>query len=405
MRSALWITELVSGDRNRDLPANRQIPKGVMLSEAELAALYPSLDVTDYNGAAAWHDAICLNTERLQLAVVAAAVSAGAQAANYVRALQPLKDGRLIQGARVRDELTGRQMDLQGRLIINAAGPWIEEWLGADARRAVPAFKASKAFSLLVRKFPFEDALGLTARNNTYFIIPWNGYSLVGTRHLRCDPETRVAVVSRDEVLEFLADINPLLGEHRLDGADVRGVFSGLLPETAVVGPDVVLERTPQIIDHTPQGLAGVLSIIGVRWTTARAVGERVARQALRRLGRAEQPVTRVPKLDTAGPALPLEMDPTLAARIVPDLPLVFAQIVQAARHEMAMRLSDVVRRRTPLYLSAALDRSVLASCAAVMAREMRWNRREVAAEIDAAAAEIATFRGPLQVDPHPVAA
>jgi len=406
LRTALWITDLVSSDRNRDLPADRQIPKGAMLSNAEFAALYPGLAVTEHNGAAAWYDGVCLNTERLQLAVVAAAVSAGAQAANYVRALQPLKEGRHVNGARVRDELTGRQMDLQGRLIVNATGPWIEEWLGADARRGVPAFKASKAFSLLVRKFPFPDALGLNARNNTYFVIPWNGYSLVGTRHLRCDPETRIATVSRDEVLEFLADINPLLGEHRLDAADIRGVFSGLLPETAVVGPDVVLERTPQIIDHTPQGLAGVLSIIGVRWTTARAVGERVARQALRRLGRAEQPPVSASQLDTAGPSLPpLDVDPTLAARIVPDLPLVFAQVVQAARHEMAMRLSDVVRRRIPLYLSAALDRSVLASCAAVMARELRWNRREVAAEIEAAAAELATFRGPLQADPHPVAA
>jgi len=405
LRTALWFTDLVSGDRNRDLPTDRQIPNGAMLSKAEFTALYPGLALTDYDGAAAWYDGVCLNTERLQLAVVAAAVSSGAHAANYVRALQPLKDGREIHGARVRDELTGRQMDLLGRVIINATGPWIEEWLGADARRAVPTFKASKAFSLLVRKFPFQDALGLTARNNTYFIVPWNGYSLVGTRHLRCDPQTRIAAVSRDEVLEFLADINPLLGEHRLDGADVRGVFSGLLPETAVVGPDVVLERTPQIIDHSPQGLAGVLSIIGVRWTTARAVGERVARQAVRRLGRVEQPVPSVPRLDTAVPSLPLDADPTLSARIVPDLPLVFAQIVHAARHEMAMRLSDVVRRRIPLYLSAALDRSVLASCAAVMARELRWNRREVAAEIDAAAAELANFRGPLQADPHPVAA
>jgi glycerol-3-phosphate dehydrogenase len=405
LRTALWINDLVSGDRNQDLPAERQIPGGSLLSKAEFAALFPGLAIGEHNGAAAWFDGICLNTERLQLAVVAAAVGAGAQAANYVRALQPLKDGRQVNGARVRDELTGRLLDLQGRLIINAAGPWIEEWLGADARRTLPAFKASKAFNLLVRKFPFRDALGLTARSKTYFIIPWNGYSLVGTRHLRCDPQTRVVAVSRDEVLEFLADINPLLGEHRLDGADVRGVFGGLLPETAVVGPDVILERTPQIIDHAPHGLAGVLSIIGVKWTTARAVGERVARQALRRLGRAEQPVLRVPQLDTAVPELPLEADPTLAARIVPDLPLVFAQVAHAARHEMAMRLSDVVRRRIPLYLSTALDRSVLAACAAVMARELRWNRREVAAEIDAAAAEIATFRGPLQADPHPVAA
>ena len=405
LRSALWINDLVSRDRNRDLPAAHRIPRGAMLSKAEFARLYPGLAVDGHNGAAAWYDGVCLNTERLQLAVVAAAVRSGACAANYVRALQPLQDGRQIIGARVRDELSGRQWDLKARMIINAAGPWIEEWLGGEARGPVPAFKASKAFNLLVRKFPFADALGLTAHNKTYFIMPWNGYSLLGTRHLRCDPQARAAIVSRDEVLGFLADINPLLGEHRLEGADVRGVFSGLLPEAAAVGADVTLQRSPQIIDHGSQGLEGVLSVIGVKWTTARSVGEQVARLALRHLGRVEPPALSRPELDTAAAHLPVDTDPTLAGRIVPDLPLTFAHIAHATRHEMAMRLGDVVRRRTPLYLSAALDRSVLASCAAVMARELRWNRREVAAELEAAAAELATFRGPLQADPHPVAA
>ena len=405
LRSALWVNDLVSCDRNRDVPADHRIPRAAMLSEAEFTALYPGLAVDGHNGAAAWYDGVCLNTERLQLAVVAAAVRSGACVANYVRALQPLQDGRRIIGARVRDELTGRQLDLKARMIINAAGPWIEEWLGGAARRTVPAFEASKAFNLLVRKFPFKDALGLTARNKTYFVMPWNGYSLLGTRHLRCDPQTRVAGVSRDEVLEFLADINPLLGQHRLEGADVRGVFSGLLPEIPASGADVTLERAPRIIDHSSQGLAGVLSVVGVKWTTARAVGERVARQALRRLGRAEPSRLEKPALDTAPPQPTLDADPTLTARIVPDLPQVFGHVVHAARHEMAMRLGDVVRRRIPLYLSAALDRSVLLSCAAVMARELRWNRHETAAEVEAAAAELASFAGPLQADLHPVAA
>ena len=413
LRTALWVNDLVSADRNQGVPADHQLPKGAILSRFEFETLYPGLSISDCTGAAAWYDGVCLDTERLQLAVVAAAVTRGAQAANYVRALRPLKDGPIISGVRIRDELSGREMDLQGRLIINATGPWIEEWLGIEApRREDPSarqasfFRASKAFNLLVRKFPFRDALGLSARGKTYFVMPWNGYSLVGTRHLRCDPAARVATVGREEVLEFLADLNPLLGEYRLAATDVRGVFSGLLPEIPVANaPDVALERSPQIIDHKAQGLSGVLSIVGVKWTTARAVGERVARQACRRLGRVEQPPPDKRKLDITHPAPTLDADPALAARIVPDLPVVFGHILHAARHEMAMRLSDVVRRRTQLYLSLALDRAVLAACAAVMARELRWNRHDTALEIDAAAAEIAAFRGPLQADPRPVAA
>jgi glycerol-3-phosphate dehydrogenase len=399
LRSALWLYDLVSPDRNQELPKEQQLPPGAMLGKAEFEKLYPGLAVRDYKGAAAWYDGVCLDTERLQLAVVAAAVACGAQAANYVRALRPLAEGTNICGARIRDELTGREMDLQARLIINAAGPWVEDWLGIETPRETPVFRASKAFNLLVRNLPFRDALCLTAHHNSYFIMPWNGYSLLGTRHLRCDPATRTAVVSREEVLEFLADLNPLLGEHRLDGADVHGIFSGLVPETAALpGQNVALERTAQIIDHKAQGLEGLLSIVGVKWTTARAVGERVARQACRRLGRTEQSPPGKRRLDTCSPPI-TEADLTLSARVVPDQPVTFAQIVQAVRHEMAMRLSDVVRRRTLLYLSTALDRSVLASCAAVMSRELRWSRRDLAAEVDSAEADLASFRGPLPVE------
>ncbi len=406
LRTALWLYDLVSSDRNQEVPTEQQLPKGAMLGKAEFEALYPGLAARGYNGAATWYDGVCLDTERLQLAVVAAAVACGAQAANYVRALRPLTEDTNIYGARVRDELTGREMDLRAQLIINAAGPWIEDWLGIETPREIPVFRASKAFNLLVRKLPFRDALALTAHHNTYFIVPWNGYSLIGTRHLRCDPTTRTAAVSREEVLEFLADLNPVLGEHRLDGADVHGIFSGLVPETAALpGQNVALERTAQIIDHKARGLGGVLSIVGVKWTTARAVGERVARQACRRLGRTEQSQPGKRRLDALSAPSVVDPDPTLAARVVPDQPVTFAQIVQAVRHEMAVRLSDIVRRRTSLYLSTMLDRSVLGSCAAAMARELRWTRRELAAEVDSAEAELVAFRGPLQVDSRPATA
>jgi glycerol-3-phosphate dehydrogenase len=270
----------------------------------------------------------------------------------------------------------------------------------------------------------------------TYFIIPWNGRSLVGTRHLRCDHAARSARVTREEVLEFLTDLNQVLGEQRLSGADVSGVFAGLLPEQGGnPGPGVALQKSPQVIDHAADGIHGLLSIVGVKWTTARALGERAARAACRCLGRSsDQPLHRLwtstaPYADrplhgglqlnpdvaahlweSYGPerdavlAL-LAADATLTTRIVPDLPVVLAEVVHAARTEMAVQLSDVVRRRTPLYLSEALDRSALNACASVLARELHWSRREIGLQIDAVEAEMAAFYGPLQRAVRPVAA
>jgi glycerol-3-phosphate dehydrogenase len=97
--------------------------------------------------------------------------------------------------------------------------------------------------------------------------------------------------------------------------------------------------------------------------------------------------------------------EPALAARIVADLPVVLAQVAYAARAEMAVRLADVVMRRTPLYLSRALDRSALTACAATLARELRWSTKESGAQLDETTRELAAFRGPLMCDLEPAAA
>jgi glycerol-3-phosphate dehydrogenase len=443
MGAALRLNDLLSADRNRGVREDRRLPRGTLLSEGAARTLLAGLELPDCNGAAAWYDAVCCDTERLLFSVVSAAADAGAHVANYVRATGLLAHRSRIRGVHARDELSGREMELQARLVINAAGPWVEDWLPAGAGRPqAPMFRASRAFNLLTRPLPFRDGIGLTVRahgcrDSTYFILPWNGYSLIGTRHLRCDPSTRTAGILREEVLAFVSDLNTVLGAHRLAGADVRGVFAGLLPEAdESSGPEVALERDPQVIDHEPAGLTGLVSIVGVKWTTAPAVAARALRIACRRLGAADESGRRprklaprasaffagprgVPPLDAAVRAH-LEQcygaahrhvlaliagEPALAARIVPDLPVVLAQVAYAARAEMAVRLADVVMRRAPLYLSQALDRPALTACAATLARELRWSTKETGAQVDEAARQLAAFRGPLMCDLEPAAA
>ena len=442
MRAALCINDLLSADRNRGVRADRRLPRGKLLSETAARAALAGLTLDECNGAAVWHDAVCLDTERLLFSVVTAAADAGADVVNYVRATGLLAQRSRIRGVHARDELSGREMEVRARSVINAAGPWVEEWLPAGAGRPqVPMFRASKAFNLLTRPLPFTDGVGLSARthggNSTYFILPWNGHSLIGTRHLRCDPALRSSDVMRDEVLAFLADLNTVLGRHRLTSLDVRGVFAGLLPEEAEnSGTQVALERDPQVIDHEPAGLAGLVSVVGVKWTIAPAVAEQAVSIVCAQLGLPRdlprRPRKLAPKASTfftpprASPALDpaiathleqcygaahrhvlalMATDPALGAAVVPDLPVVLAQIAYAARAEMAVRLADAVLRRTPLYLSRALDRGALAACAAALARELRWSSKETGAQVDEAARELAAFHGPPLSDLEPAAA
>ena len=435
MRVALGLNDLVSFDRNRGVDAGSTLPRGSVWSRKLARAVLSGARIPHCNGAATWFDAVCLSTERLLWTVVAEALGSGARAANYVRATGLTRADGSVTGVWARDELTDEEFPIRARCVINAAGPWVADWTGIVDRDRRPLYCASKAFNLLTRPLPFKEGVGFavqqqsTGRVHTYFVLPWNGRALVGTRHIRCDPGARSAVITQQEVAEFLDDLNRVLGRHRIAAADVLGVYSGLLPEKGThAGEEVELQRAPRIVDHDKEGAPGVFSIVGVKWTNSWPVAERVVRAACQflrrparpqsgraRLWRTHEPVDAVAHKqwrlaadsmshlrDLYGPGRAalfslLDRDATLAARVVPDLPVIQAQIVHAARVEMAVQLADVIMRRTPLYLSESLDVGALNACAAILARELRWSQREIAAQVERVESLLQQFHGPLQ--------
>ncbi len=438
MRIALCINDLISFDRHRGVGPAGTLPPGVVWSGRLARAILTGTRTPGCNGAATWFDAVCSNTERLLFAVVADAVRAGACAANYVRATGLTRLDGSIVAVQARDELTGAELDIRTRCVINATGPWVGDWMGVETLDRKPLYCASKAFNLLTRPLPFKEGMGFsvrqksTGRDHTYFVLPWNGRSLVGTRHSKCDPQARSATVTPQEVVEFLDDLNSVLGRNRIGGADVLGVYSGVLPEKSGHGDtEVELERAPQIIDHDRDGAAGAFSVIGVKWTNSWPVAERVVRSACQFLGKpvrlpgsqaslwsatrgVEAGARRRWRLDTDalahleemyGPERGalfnlLDQDETLTARMVPDMPVIRGQVLHAVRAEMAVQLADIVMRRTPLYLSETLDGVTLSACATIAARELRWDKQEIAAQIERVESLLKAFRGPLFAPP-----
>ena len=383
---------------------------GEILSVARTRALLAGTKVGAINGGAAWYDGVCTNTERLLWEVIDAARTAGAQAFNYVEADELLLEGGRVSGVRATDRVGGASLTVRATVVVNAAGPWVDEWLPSRSG-AEPMFHASYGFNLLTRPFPSQDAIGfavprrardkdafLDKGTNTYFILPWNGLALIGTRHLRCPHGNRNPRVAADEVAAFLEELNPMLGEHRLRGDDVRGVFSGLLPEVHDAhGSEVVLDKTARVRDHgEEEGVQGLLSVVGVKWTTSRLMGERAARKAAAMLNK---------QTDIASPrSLPsqraewmqfiLHMDTALSRPVVDDLAITGAQIIYAARHERAIHLSDAIMRRQPLYLSCRLDRAAVHRTAQWMAPERNWSAAEVDAQVSVALQDLLTFQG-----------
>lgn len=445
---ALRLSDLVGFDRSPPGAPEHAIPRGRMLSRAEVLGLCPGIESAGLTGGALWYDAQTWSTERLLLAFLESAARAGAVLANHCEATGLLREGARVAGLCLRDALGADDLELRARSVLSCAGPWVDAALARfGVRAAAPAFLPSKAMNLLTRRvLPGETAVGISWREDfrdrdavlhrgrrLFFVVPWREHSLIGTRHLSWEGPPGEFRITEQDTQAFLDEVNRAYPPAALQPGDVAAVYGGMLPRSpgTPASGEVQLQKHAQLVDHGRRdGTPGLWSVVGVKWTTARGVAERAVAQVARSLGRggAAAPAAHGPLAGAdpgaaaelarrvrerrpaalseaslepllrgygAGAAAVLELaekEPALAAALHPASPVIGAQLVYAAREEMALRLEDVVLRRTELWLARPAD-AALQAAADRMAAELGWDAARRAREIDATHAALRRLR------------
>ncbi|HQN80621.1 MAG TPA: FAD-dependent oxidoreductase, partial [Kiritimatiellia bacterium] len=155
MACGLGVNDILSCRRNRHLDPTRRIPNGRTLSRRDCLEILPMLRTTGTTGAAQWYDGLAHDTERLAIGMLKAATRAGATAANYVKVRRLLLEGDRVTGAAVEDRLGGGTFDIRAGLVINAAGPWIEQVLAGIGRPvANTAPHLALGMNLVIQNWP-----------------------------------------------------------------------------------------------------------------------------------------------------------------------------------------------------------------------------------------------------------
>jgi glycerol-3-phosphate dehydrogenase len=353
-----WLTR----DRNRGLPADRRIGDARTVSAAEALRLVPGLEPRGLSGAALWHDAQAASTERLTIGFLHAAADAGAAAANHAEAVFLLRAGGRVAGVAVRDTLAGGTSEVRARVVVNAAGPWADELLARGGLRRAPA-PLLRARNVVLHRAPVVPyAVGARSEGRFLFLVPWEGHTIVGTSYEPAEhpPSDPLAL------LDAAARAFPWA---RIERRDVAVIHEGLVPGR---GGASGLSTRPRLHDHEAEdGLPGLVSLQGVKYTTARAVAERAVDLVVRRLGR------QVRACRTAVTPLP-------GARPLPG-PLE-ERARCAVRDEMALTLADAILRRLDLGTAGPPPADELGAVAGVMATELGWDSGRERAERDALA-------------------
>lgn len=279
----------------RLLAAGRRdgLAHGRVLDAAATRARCPQLPAEGLLGSAVWQDARMADDRALLQALSREARAAGAVVVERTEVVGAIvEDGRMT-GLRVR--LDDRDaIELPATLVLNCAGPWARALAARLDRDRPELFHPSLAFNLhLDRPPPCPHALALEApppEGGTYFLVPDGERVLVGTHHLALDrppgPEDRPQVPEA-AIAQMLTALNRAMPALALTMADVGGVRAGFLP-AARPGASAMAKR-PVILDHGIEGgPEGLISVSGVKWTTARLVAaEVIAGVVARRAGAA----------------------------------------------------------------------------------------------------------------------
>ncbi len=372
---ALHLNNWLTRDRNHGLPEGRHIPDGRTVSAREALDLVPGLETRGLTGAALWSDAQAVSTERLTLSFVLAAAAAGARCVNHAEVVAALRSKGRVVGVAVRDCLRGGTREVHAGMVLNAAGPGADEVLArAGLRRtAAPLLRAR---NLVLRRAPsLPHAVGARSRGRFLFLVPWQGRTLVGT-----DYEPARATPSDPRA--FLAEADRAFPWASLADAEVSLVHEGLVPGRG--GSDGIATR-PRLHDHEREdALPGLVSLQGVKYTTARSVAEQAVDLVLRRLGRSPVPCR------TASTPLP---------RARPLQGPLEERTREAVREEMALTLTDAVLRRLDLGTGGAPADEDLSVVCAVMAAELGWNETRQRRERETLARVWPSSPGPGKAD------
>lgn len=282
LRMALIVNDALSATRNRGVRKDRKLPPGMIISRQDALRRFPMLDSAGMQGAVVWYDGCMPDSQRLLIEVLRWSCDLGSTALNYMEGTELVRVGDVLTGVMAKDNVTGQDHEYRADVVINAAGPWCRDVLKRFGCDQPNIFHGSLAWNILLDCEPrTEYAVAVTPRQRaaqTYFIHPWKGMMLAGTGHAPWHGGADGGAPTREMIDHFIADLNAALPKLNIGRRNILHIFSGLLP--ARDSGSAQLTSRPVFVDHGEQGGPhGLYSVSGIKFTTARAVADRLLKR------------------------------------------------------------------------------------------------------------------------------
>ena len=433
--AGVLLYDTLAFDRNLRAPDSLRIPHPRWLSRSKLLAAVPWLDQSGLQGGFAYHDTLNVHPERLLLAYAKSATAAGAILLNHTRVnsfVSTSSDRLHIEGVRATDVLSGQEILIRGKVVVNAAGPWIDKVLATLGKGTGVGVDRSKGVHVLTRPLGgpgrVTDAVFARAQSGRHVIVsPWMGKSFIGPTDTPIESDESGVVVDPDDVTLILDTVNSTMAasEPKLTTDDVEMTTVGVRPLIRETANDddaqdagtYSASRAHELYHHADHGVDNLWSIGGGKWTTGRATAEEMVDELLKN----ELKMVRSRPFDSRSSAaggafawaedaepfiteaammmnehgIPVHLgehiarlygtewvridaivqqNPEFARQLSPQCNDIEAQIVFAVTEEGARTLSDIVDRRLVIGTIGSVSREVLERVALIAGPLLGWD-------------------------------
>lgn len=360
------------------------------LTTEEVLHWAPTLDPEGLRGGVMYHDGQ-FDDSRLAINLAQTAGEQHAVVLNYCSVSGFLKKEGKICGVQVSDRINGKEFEVKGKVVINATGVFSDSIQKMDDPHKPNSISPSQGIHIVLDKefLPGEAAIMIphTDDGRVLFAVPWHNKIIIGTTDTPVNKILEEPVAQKEEIDFILHHAARYLTKDPTL-ADVKSIFAGLRPLVKSSA-----KKTAEISrDHSVIiSVAGLISILGGKWTTYRKMAEDVVNTAAIQGGLAyKECVTEELSIHGNSPVTDFEepgyyygsdnnliaqlisSDNSLAEIIHPQLPYTKAQIVWSVRNEFCMTVEDALARRTrALLLDAKASIEAAPSVATLMATEM----------------------------------
>lgn len=338
-------------------------------------------------GSSIYYDCQNINPERLTLGILNSALANGAEISNYAKVKSFINEENIVKGVKVADLLNDKEYDFTADLTINCTGPWSDIVLNSasNGNGKEHRIRRSEGIHIITKRICNKHTvLTMTKDGRHVMLMPWRNHSLIGTTDKEYNGNPDDYKVTKQSIQELLDEINENYGAEKLKYNDVQFAYGGMRPlvDDQTEG-SYESSRKYEIFDNAKEGLDGLLTVEGGKYTTSRKLADHVMRKVSKKLKRnlgksithkkylvdsdirnmesfIKQLVLRYPQFPEAtinyvGRNYGLQCH-TIFRLAMYDKPLmevitedgeILAEVVYVIKKEMAYTLSDILFRRT----------------------------------------------------------